>query len=172
MRKLQQFPEHTDFGEDFEDWTISYRLGRTSAGLLVIKTLTIKPKMPAIDENNPIGSMVQAMRQPVPGAGVNWNLIRRLPLGRALRGARAIIKFQDLRASRRNANPLGRPRNYKDRFYREVSQAYAELAQESNVLERLAKRFKRRYSTMRGIVERCRKYGHLAPSGRRPRKHW
>lgn len=147
-RQLLKPPAGFDVGDVFADkWVAYYRFGRNTRGVRIIRELTI----------------TREPGSPVPEEGLTVRALRQVRLGRALRYARATWIARLLRPPRQR---LGRPLTRPQHFYAKVARRYQALAGLPNVLELLTKESDLSYSTMRGVVARCRRMGLLGASGR------
>jgi hypothetical protein len=149
--RLLPFNDQTPLYSSLNDqWEISYLLGYSADGKVVMKELRLFPRRKSVQDQS----------APVPQGGITTDLLRSVKVGAELRYGRAVLRTQSLAPTPpKKAGKRGRPRADRARLLKRYRQLYA--ARAANPENQLAIEEDMTPSALRTALTRCRQRGEL-----------
>lgn len=125
MYRVTRFSDSTRFLlEGPDEWTITYRVGIDTAGVLVIRELKIVRR----------AATLKQFQEPLPKGGISPAVLRRIRLGEGLREARMVIDTQleepvsKDKGKRQDDRTVGRPPTLSIAQFRRIAKRWEALA--------------------------------------------
>jgi hypothetical protein len=178
MRQLPEVAELSWFSDNeiLPGWNVSWRMGRTKNGAFAIAELKISQKHdPVLHTKLQEGQKLtreeirELVSPTVPGTGITARLLRRLTFRESTRYSRraietGLVEPPPLTPRAKRPSRRGRPKIYKDQWYRQLAKRYLQIEIKSQLAESYPEYAELSAVGLRSAIRRCRLKHYLPPT--------